>query len=166
MNIFLYGFMGCGKTTVGKILSEKLKYDFLDSDKLISDKIGLSINEIFNKYSEEYFRKLETEVLKEISKSKNTVISLGGGAILREENAEIIECSGTTVFIEIDGKTAFERLKDDSSRPLLNTEDKFNTINQLLEKRNPIYKRYAKLTVKGAENPEKIAENIIDFFKI
>lgn len=166
MNIFLCGFMGCGKTTAGKILSNRTNYRFVDLDEFISQKESLSISDIFEKYSEKYFRQLETKAIKELIKEKDIIVSLGGGAILNPTNAKIIKGSGKVVFIDIDEKTAFKRLENDTSRPLLNTEDKFETIKKLLNERKPIYLKYSDFTVNGAETPEKTAEDIINFFKI
>lgn len=166
MNIFLCGFMGCGKTTIGKLISEKFKYKFIDLDEFISDETGLSVAEIFDKYSEEYFRNSETDALKKLSLTDNTVISLGGGAILNPVNADIIKNSGTVIFIDIDEKVAFKRLKNDTSRPLLNTPDKFDKIKELLKERRPIYRKYSDITVNGDEKPEIIAEYIKKVLKI
>lgn len=166
MNIFLCGFMGCGKTTIGKLISEKFKYKFIDLDEFISDETGLSVAEIFDKYSEEYFRNSETDALKKLSLTDNTVISLGGGAILNPVNADIIKKSGKVIFIDIDEKVAFKRLKNDTSRPLLDTPDKFDKIKELLKERRPIYRKYSDITVNGDEKPEIIAEYIKKVLKI
>lgn len=166
MNIFLCGFMGCGKTTIGKLISEKSEYKFIDLDEYISEEVGLTIAEIFDKYSEEYFRNSETDALKKLSLTDNTVISLGGGAILNPVNADIIKKSGKVIFIDIDEKTAFKRLENDTSRPLLNTPDKFDKIRELLKERRPIYGKYSDITVNGDEKPEFIAEYIKKVLKI
>ncbi len=164
MNIILCGFMGCGKSTIGKSLAKKLNYNFIDSDEYIERVQNASITEIFNKFNEETFRKLETEAIKEIIKKDNCIISLGGGAVLNPENVKIIKSNGNIFFLNISAQEVYKRLDNDTSRPLLQTKDKFITISTLLQQRLPIYNSVSdyKIDVDG-KNVDQIVKEIINF---
>ncbi len=97
MNVVITGFMCSGKTSVGKKLAEKLNFDFLDTDDLIENKVGMRITEIFEKYGEPYFRELETQIIKEVSEKDKLVISTGGGVVLREENVNNLRKNGVII---------------------------------------------------------------------
>ena len=162
MNIILCGFMGCGKSTVGKSLSQKLGYDFIDLDEFIENLQKMTISNIFEKYGESGFRKLETEAISEITKSKNCVISLGGGAVLNPENVDIIKSNGKLFFLNISANEVYNRLKDDTSRPLLQTDDKLTAITTLLSKRLPIYESVADVKIDvDSKNTEDIVKEIV-----
>ncbi len=160
MNIFLCGFMGSGKSTVGKALSAELNYDFVDLDDKIETENKMSINEIFKNFSEEYFRNLETKTLKNVCKSDKQVISLGGGTAIKQENVDIIKSSGILIYLEVNENTVFNRLKDDNTRPLLNVDDKLSVIKEMMSKRTPVYQKNADFIVNGNQNAEKITDFI------
>lgn len=166
MNIFLCGFMGSGKTTVGKALSTDLNMDFIDLDKLIEIENNESINEIFKNKGEDFFRNLETEALKNVCKNDNQVVSLGGGAVLKQENVDIIKANGTLIFLEVEAKTVLKRLKNDTSRPLLNVDNKEAVIEKMLQERTPIYKNNADFTVNANKNSKNTASFIKKIIKI
>lgn len=166
MNIFLCGFMGSGKTTVGKALSTDLNMDFIDLDKLIEIENNESINEIFKNKGEGFFRNLETEALKNVCKNDNQVVSLGGGAVLKQENVDIIKANGTLIFLEVEAKTVLKRLKNDTSRPLLNVDNKEAVIEKMLQERTPIYKNNADFTVNANKNSKNTASFIKKIIKI
>lgn len=143
-HIILIGFMGSGKSTYGKLIANKLGYSFVDTDHYIERKEGRSVSDIFSDDGEEYFRSLETEVLKELMQEKKPlVLSLGGGTPLREDNRELMKDRGYTIFLKITADEAYERLKDDSERPLLQVENPKERIEKLLWVRNPIYEAVA-----------------------
>lgn len=147
-NIVLIGFMGSGKTTVGIRLSYKWKRPFLDTDKLIECREGRTISEIFAAEGEEYFRTLETELLKELSlKIHNQILSVGGGTPLREENRNFLKQIGTVVYLRVRPQTVYERLKGDTTRPLLQGEDPLSKITELLDKRWRLYEEAADLII-------------------
>ena len=147
-NIVLIGFMGSGKTTVGIRLSYKWKRPFLDTDKLIECREGRTISEIFAAEGEEYFRALETELLKELSlKIHNQILSVGGGTPLREENRNFLKQIGTVVYLRVRPQTVYERLKGDTTRPLLQVEDPLSKITELLDKRWRLYEEAADLII-------------------
>ena len=108
-NIILIGFMGTGKTTVGKIIAEKMQWTFLDTDDLIETRTGMSIPAIFEKYGEQWFRDQESAVIEEVLKEKNQVISTGGGAVLREENRQMM-LEGGIVAAQIGRASCRERV--------------------------------------------------------
>ncbi|HRR18131.1 MAG TPA: shikimate kinase [Ignavibacteriales bacterium] len=149
-NIYLIGFMGTGKSTVGPILANSIGYDFFDLDKVIENKTTLNISEIFSKYGEDYFRKIETETLFELVENyKNVVIALGGGTIKIEENFNLIKKTGYIINIYADLDALVERLSRKKTRPLLLDEngellpkDKLKEkIQRLLSERQPIYQK-------------------------
>ena len=139
-NIVLIGFMGSGKTTVGRYMERHYGYSFLDTDAYIEEKEGMSISDIFATKGEEYFRKLETEVLEELSLTlSNTVISTGGGMPLKEENARFLKNIGKVFYLKASSSSIYERVKDDTGRPLLQVKDPYAKICEMLEIRNSIY---------------------------
>ncbi len=158
MKIYLIGFMCSGKTTVGSLLASHLNYSFIDLDKKIEEKEGLSIPEIFSKKGEEYFRKLEFQVLKDISNQDNLVISTGGGLGANPEALAFMKERGKTVWIDIDFHTFLERCRGDENRPLL--QKSLDELKELFEKRKNIYK-LADIRVKGEKPPEKIVKEIL-----
>lgn len=147
-HIILMGFMGCGKSTVGYKLSNKLRKTLLDTDSLIEQKEGISISDIFATKGEEYFRELEVSCLKELkNESESSVISLGGGTPLREVNRPLIKELGTVIYLKATPKTIYERTKNNTKRPLLQCENPKERIEQLLEQRNPVYESLADAVV-------------------
>lgn len=140
-NIILLGFMGTGKTTVGKKLAEELRRDFLDIDELIEKESGISISEIFFNFGEEYFRQLEAEKAKEVSEYENMVIAAGGGIVLREENIKNLRKNGVLICLSASPEVIIARTKTEKNRPLLNTPYPLETIAELLRFRAPLYAR-------------------------
>ena len=119
-NIILIGFMGCGKTTFGTWIAKNKKMDFCDTDALIVEKEKKSINDIFSENGEPYFRELETEIVKDLIKSRhNTVVSVGGGLPLKPENRELLKKLGTVVYLRTSVEELTKRLAGDTTRPLL-----------------------------------------------
>ena len=161
MNIILSGFMGCGKTTIGKIIARKLDLDFIDTDKLIEEREGRKIREIFDTDGEGYFRDKEHEICAELSREDNKVIATGGGALTFNRNKEVLSKNGRIIFIDVDLDTIIKRIGNDSRRPLLNSETR-----ALFDKRNPIYKKNCDftITVRGDVSAREIADNIIKYY--
>jgi len=161
-NISLIGFMGSGKSTIGKILAEKLNFLFLDLDSIIELSENKKISEIFTEHGEKYFRDSESEVIKKIYFNKNCVFSCGGGVVLKKENMDIIKSYSLVVYLKISPETAYERLKNVKDRPLLSDKDRRETVEQLIEKRQALYEGYADFIINAdSDKPEIIAESII-----
>ncbi|HAJ98488.1 MAG TPA: shikimate kinase [Bacteroidales bacterium] len=152
MIIYLIGFMGSGKSSTGRRLARKLHYAFVDLDDEIEKNAGQSISEIFRKYGEEHFRRLEAQVLRNIPKNENLVIATGGGTPIYHENMQYINATGVSVYLSLSVKTLASRLESSyKKRPLIenfsNTQlDAF--IEKKLEEREPIYLQ-AQCIVKG-----------------
>lgn len=144
-HIVLIGFMGSGKSTMGKLIANKLNSPFVDTDHYIEKKEGRSIREIFADDGEEYFRTLETEVAKELLyKEERMVIALGGGTPLKKENRELLKkADAYVIFLKVTASEAYERLKEDTQRPLLQVDNPKEKIEELLAIRNPIYESVA-----------------------
>jgi shikimate kinase len=147
-NLILIGFMGTGKTTIGKRVAKSLGFRFVDTDTLIVRKAGKSIPEIFEKSGEEEFRKLETEVLRECAANSDQVISTGGGIVTRPENLEILESAGYVVWLEASPESIYERVRRNRNRPLLQVDDPRETIRDMLEQRIDLYRKARDLSVK------------------
>lgn len=162
-NIVLTGFMGSGKTTVGIKLSYLLKRCMEDTDELIERKEGRKIREIFETDGEAAFRDMETELLKELAgKLKNRILSVGGGTPVREENRALLKEIGTVVYLRTKPETVYERLKNDTSRPMLRGADPKERICELLSKRATFYEEGADLIVDvDGMNVEDVASAVI-----
>lgn len=146
-NIFLIGFMGVGKSSVASVLSEVLGYELVEMDEEIVRQQDMAISDIFDEYGENYFRRLETELLKEVAKKKNQIISCGGGAVLQEGNVKIMKSCGTIVLLTAEPETIYDRVKGDLSRPLLSGNMSIAYICELMEERQLRYEEAADLTV-------------------
>ncbi len=138
-NIYLLGFMGTGKTAVGKLLAEKLGKQFVDLDDIIEGKEGIKITEIFAQKGELYFRGIEAESLKEIAGKEDLIVACGGGIVLKDENISIIEDTGFAVCLQASPEIICERTKQFTHRPLLNVENPKEKIGELLAKRAEYY---------------------------
>lgn len=160
-NIFLVGFMGAGKTTVGRILARKLGYRYCDADKVIETKAGKTVSDIFSAFGEEYFRDLESETLYSLAGKTKQVIATGGGAVVREENREAMKKGGVTIYLKAPMSVIWERVRHSKTRPLLNVDDPFDAAEELLRKRAPFYET-ADITI-DTENltPEEAASEIM-----
>ena len=163
-NIVLCGFMGCGKTTVGLHVAQMLDRQFIDSDDYIENKFQMKIPKIFEKYGITHFRELERDAILELSKLSEIVISTGGGVVLNSDNVKALKTTGYIFYIEITPQIVLERLKNDTSRPLLMKSNKEQAINDLMEKRSPIYLNAADFRVDGSLSPKCISKQIISAF--
>lgn len=142
-NFVLIGFMGCGKSTIGRRLAGLTGHRFLDTDDAIVDAHHLSIPDIFSQLGEERFRDLEEKVIEDLVGVAGIVLSSGGGAILRESNRDALKKIGIVIWLDADPEILFERATRTSKRPLLNTEDPRKTFDSLLATRRQIYESLA-----------------------
>ncbi len=164
MNIILIGFMGVGKSAIGHALARELKMDYLDTDELIEKTEKISINDIFAKKGEPYFRDLEAEVIKTLENYDNFVISTGGGMVLREENVKMLKEIGPLVLLWADPEVVYQRVKRETHRPLLNVQDPRAEIKKILDYRTPIYNRVADLKVDTSKlDVEECVKEIVKF---
>jgi len=159
MTIFLCGFMGCGKTTTGKIAAKKLGIGYTDTDELIVCSEKMTIPEIFSCKGEDYFRKIEAETIKKLG-GKRVVASCGGGALLNSETASHALESGIVVYLEVPFETCYDRIKDDPNRPIAASSTK-EELEERYKKRHEIYKRNSTVTVRCTGTPPENAEAVI-----
>ena len=161
MNIILCGFMGSGKTTVADFLGTLTGKKVIDTDKYIENMENRTISEIFSLNGESFFRALETKAAFEISKLDNLIVATGGGMVLNPKNIEILKTSGKIVFLNVTVETILERLKNDTTRPLLQRQDKEKAVAELLASRLPLYNSSADIIVDGNGNADDIAKEIL-----
>jgi len=146
--IILVGMMGAGKTTIGKLLSNKLGYDFIDLDKIIEEKSGVKINTIFEIEGETAFRERELKVLNDSIEKDKVIISTGGGIVTNEKSrAQLIKHNALIIYLKANLGTLFSRLKNDNSRPILNVDNKEQMIEKILNEREPLYQDLADMVV-------------------
>lgn len=155
--VFLIGFMGAGKTTIGQALSARLNKPVYDTDQMIERKYGQSISRLFELYGEQKFRKLETALLKEITK-ESSIITTGGGIILTKENREFMKKNGDVIFLQCDFSSLWERLEGDRTRPLIYHRKK-EEVEALYKNRLPLYLESATITV---DTTDKTVEETVD----
>ena len=161
-NIVLTGFMGTGKTAVGRELSRLLNMKLVDVDTEIEKSRQMTINEIFKQSGELRFREMETEMIRELSERKDVIISTGGGAVLRQENVDVLRKQGIIVCLMATPETILKRTSHSSNRPLLQVEDPFEKIKELLDFRRPFYEKADVMIDTDGKTPRQIAEEIID----
>ena len=154
MRIFIIGLPGCGKTTIAKLLANRLHYKFIDIDTAIEAKENMTIKKIFKNKGESYFRTIEAQTLNDLNQIEDVVIACGGGIC---ENNSISSFKGITIFLKVDVKVLERRLANDTTRPLLKT----NSIYQLAIKRNDKYANLADLTIENT-NIDTTVETIIE----
>lgn len=162
-NIILIGFMGTGKSTIGRNLSQTFGYPLIDTDQLIVEQQGRPIAEIFETEGEEAFRDIETGLLRSLAKHSGHIIATGGGIIGRAINRELLRELGYVVWLIARPSEILERTSRNSNRPLLNTEDPEGTIRKLLEARTPLYRDTAHLGIETDNlSFDEVATGIIE----
>jgi len=166
-NCILIGYMGCGKSTVGRRLSEVLNQRLVDTDAWIEERQGMTISEIFKLKGEGFFRDLETEVLQELLEAdEEYVISVGGGMPLREENRRILPKLGKVIYLKATPETIYNRIKGDVTRPLLQTENPKARIAEMLCVREEKYLAAAHdAVIVDGKDVSKIVDEIIEIVK-
>lgn len=147
MNIYLIGFMGCGKSTIASYLSGLMGLKMMELDELIAEKEGLSIPDIFSRHGEDYFRDLETKLIMELEESEECIISCGGGAVIRPANVESMKKNGQILLLTASPETIYERVKNSTQRPLLNSDMSVEHIRELIERRREKYEMAADFVI-------------------
>ncbi|MDR2899722.1 MAG: shikimate kinase [Clostridiales bacterium] len=163
-NVVLIGFMGSGKTSVARCLAKKLRLNLYEMDMIIENEARLTINAIFEKYGEDYFRNRESDVLRRVLDNGNEagIISCGGGVVMREENIRIMKEYGIVFFLEASEETIYMRLKNSTDRPLLNNNMTTESIEKRLNARLPLYKNAADFMVNtDSLTVNQVADEII-----
>lgn len=161
--VYLCGFMGCGKTTVGRALADMLGMAYTDMDAYIVESEGMSIPEIFSDKGEEYFRDAETCAVEVLGK-KGGVIACGGGAMLREKNAQIAAKNGTVIYINTPFELCWERIKDDPNRPIVAANTK-ESLEELYNSRAVLYSAHSGYGADGTGSPAQIASEIAEYVR-
>ncbi|MCK9604528.1 MAG: shikimate kinase [Candidatus Omnitrophica bacterium] len=160
-NIYLVGFMGTGKTSVGKELAKKKKWPFVDLDELIEFKEKRLIADIFAKDGEPYFRRVEKQVLKEVSKEKKLVVACGGGIVINPENIRIMKENGVMICLTASPKVILKRTSGYAHRPLLNVREPEKQISLLLKLRSPYYAKADKIINTSLAPVKEVVAKII-----
>ena len=168
MNIILIGFRGTGKTTIGKMLAQRLGKEFVDADEYLEQKEGKTVKDIFAEGGEKLFREIETQIIAELCLSDNRVVATGGGAILREENVRALKKSGIIILLEADTDTIYKRIHRNTTteqrRPSLTNRNAYEEIEYLLEYRGPLYDRTADFVINTTSMSANDAANKIITF--
>lgn len=166
-NVILIGFMGTGKTSLGKLLANKLGRGFVDVDQKIESTAKMSVPEIFETYGEKYFRELEKNAVKEICTRRNLVIATGGGTVKDEENFRLLKNSGVIVCLTTEPEEIFRRTERRGERPVLDGgNDRLETIKNLLAERQKFYAQ-ADYTIDTTDwSPLQIMNKICEHFKL
>jgi shikimate kinase len=146
-SIFLVGMMGAGKTSVGRVLAKRLQKSFYDSDQVIEDRTGVKIPVIFEIEGEAGFRVRESTVIDELTALRDIVLATGGGAVLIETNRDRLRTRGTVVYLRATVRDLLNRTRHDKNRPLLQAADPRARLTELYEKRDPLYREVAHVTV-------------------
>ncbi len=169
MHIFLIGYRGSGKSTVGRRLAEKLSRPIVDSDDLLESQSGMSIKDIFAERGELWFRDLEARIVYEIATgaAEPTIVSLGGGAILRESTQAVLKSTGVCVWLAASAEYLYQRIQSDQAthlrRPNLSQRGGFAEVTDVLEKRTPIYQKLSDITIAvEGKTPDEICVEIMD----
>ena len=158
MTVFLCGFMGCGKSTVGRELAALMDKPFTDMDSYIEKKAGMTIPEIFAEKGEKAFRTMETSAVKELAAS-DEVVACGGGAMLKSENAEAAAAGGIVVYLDADYETCYKRISGDKNRPIVMANTK-ESLEGIYNDRKALYTANSQISIKAEGTPAQIAEKI------
>lgn len=161
-NVVLVGFMGTGKSSVGKLVAHRLGFQFVDNDSIVVERAGMEITEIFAKHGEARFREYETRALESIGHLNRCVVSTGGGAVLREENRAILQRIGLVVQLTAREEVIYDRVARNTKRPLLSTDNPRETISKMLAQRKEAYTAASQVTVDTSDlTREQAAEAVI-----
>lgn len=165
-NIVLIGFMGSGKSTISAELHRLFGMDVIEMDQVIAEREGMRISEIFEVHGEEYFRNLETELLRELQNRKGVVISCGGGVPMRDENVVEMKKNGKVVLLTASPETILDRVKNNHDRPLLENNKNVDFIADLMKKRKSKYEAAADIVIQtDGKSASAICEEIIQLTK-
>lgn len=164
MILFLCGFMGCGKSALGRALARRLRLPLIDTDEYIVEQEGMSIPDIFAQKGEPYFRKVEAEAIRSLC-SRNAVVACGGGAMLNPETAAAARAAGKVILIDQTFAVCYSRIQGDPNRPIVqqNTKEQLEAIYQARDK---VYRAHANVIVPAAQTPDATAQRLIEMLGI
>lgn len=166
MNLVLIGFMGSGKSEVGRRLADILELELVDTDERVESVAGASIAVIFEREGEPVFRALERKVIAEAAAGEGRIIACGGGAVLNPRNVDDLRATGMVFYLEIGAEDAHARTAYDSNRPLLNVDDREAEVRRLLAERRPLYESAAHHTIQvDGRSVEDIVEEILEIWR-
>lgn len=161
-NVALIGFMGSGKSSVGRLVAQRLGFQFVDTDRIVIKNTGRQITEIFQEHGESFFRDQERLALESLCSQERLVIATGGGIVTRAENVALLREVAFVVWLTVSEEVIFERVSRTNKRPLLQTENPRKTISTLLAQRSPLYENAAHFVVEtSAHSHAEIAGKII-----
>ena len=164
-NLVLIGFMGSGKSTVGRLVANELEMHFVDVDQWIEKRERMSIANIFSQQGEVAFRELETQAVRELAKQENLVIATGGGVVLRRVNVEVLGKTGILIYLSIDAKTALERTKKHSHRPLLRERKSEEQMEALFRERQDLYQAIPHCVQSAGRSVTEVVADVIRIYR-
>jgi len=165
-NLALVGFMGTGKSAVGRLAAESLRFEFVDTDELIETECGMSIEEIFEKQGEAVFRQLEREAVIKLGQRQKTVIAAGGGLIIDPANLASLKTHALVICLWATPEIIWERVQHQTHRPLLRTDDPLGKIRELFAVRDPLYRQADVLIQTGLRSPREVAQQVLHQFQL
>jgi shikimate kinase len=160
-NLILIGFMGTGKSSIGRLVAHRLRFQFVDTDALIVERAGLEISEIFAQHGEAHFRDLETRAIESLASRERYVVATGGGAVLREQNRRLLRSLGFVALLTAREKTILDRVGHGNRRPLLHSSNPAEKIAELLAERAPAYEAAAHWTLDTSDITREQASELI-----
>lgn len=163
-NLVLIGFMGTGKSTIGRKAARRLGLQFIDTDHEIERVTGMTVPELFKKHGEIRFRSEEKAAVKRITQNDNQVIATGGGVVLNRENIETLRQNGIIICLTATADTIYQRVKGKKNRPLLQTENPLETINNLLSERKPFYETADGIVETSDKEVEDVANEVVRLY--
>ncbi len=164
-NLVLIGFMGTGKTTVGKKVAKELGMEFADTDKDIEKVTGLTVSEIFAKYGEVRFRSEEQAAVRRLAQGNNRVIATGGGVVINEENMAVLQSNGIVISLLATPEVICERVGRKKNRPLLVTGDLLCTVKKLLQERAELYRVADGIVDTSTKNLQQVRDEVVKTFQ-
>ena len=164
-NIVLVGFMGTGKSAVGRVIAQKLEFHFIDTDDVIEQTSKAKISDIFAEHGEDYFRDLESQAVKSVALMKNRVVATGGGVVLRSSNIDLLRTGGPIFCLNATPKAIWDRVRSSRSRPLLRGPEPLKKIETLLDKRAPYYALADHQIETTGVSVDRVADEIISYIE-
>ena len=164
-NIVLVGFMGTGKSAVGRVIAQKLEFHFIDTDDVIEQTSKAKISDIFAEHGEDYFRDLESQAVKSVALMKNQVVATGGGVVLRSSNIDLLRTGGPIFCLNATPKAIWDRVRSSRSRPLLRGPEPLKKIETLLDKRAPYYALADHQIETTGVSVDRVADEIISYME-